>query len=665
MESEAAITAGPDAATSAPPSDEGDKARALSAGQLMALLPQFDQIELIGRGGMGMVFKARQKNLDRRVALKVLSPEAAAAAGFAERFAREARAMARLNHPNIVAIYDFGCVQHAGSELCYLTMEFVDGSNLRALLKQLLPMQALAIIPQICEALQYAHNIGIIHRDIKPENILVDTLGRVKIADFGLAKLLEQARSPSDYTLTRPDLVMGTPSYMAPEQLERPNEVDHRADLYSLGVVFYEMLTGQLPKGRFALPSQKVQIDVRLDEVVLKALEHDRELRYQQASEVRTSVETVRGSPPQLSPVHPRPPAVELPIAPPQAGKSEGVPRFPLALKVLAATSALTVAVAIVCYLTHAADITTVLIIGAALGLTFAPANQFHAQKQIRRARELGLWPALGEVPTIEHVNRLAQAGEMILAIKLCRQMGAGLAEAKAIAEKFRASEQLQSAQATPTGATPREPARFYGEAFALYCVAWTAFLFLWNLGWPGFMASVCIFAVIAWLQARYLQKFRPEIVAGREAQPRWMKALRPSNINAAFTLAFLLILLGIGFAGDTFDNPDVAKIFSATPALTDTSRDFLKNFQGIDSKSLNADVRDLTLGSDFTSYPIGLGSPDKLPPLRTLLIPAHPSGAQWAGIMARMIFYPAAIRRNSGSCPVSGCSRWPAFFSS
>ena len=283
--------------------------------RLVVLLPQFDQFELLGRGGMGVVYKARQKNLDRPVALKILSPDVANSPGFAERFAREARAMARLSHPNIVAVHDFGCVDNSGSELCYFTMEFVDGSNLRGLLKQLTAAQALAIVPQICEALQYAHDIGIVHRDIKPENILVDKKGRVKIADFGLAKLLQQARTPTDYTLTKPDLVMGTPSYMAPEQFEHPTEVDHRADLYSLGVVFYEMLTGQLPKGRFPLPSQKVQIDVRLDEVVLKALEHDRELRYQHASEVQTSVESVRSTPaPQTA--GPAPLAQAVPVLP-------------------------------------------------------------------------------------------------------------------------------------------------------------------------------------------------------------------------------------------------------------------------------------------------------------------------------------------------------------
>ena len=172
-------------------------------------------------------------------------------------------------------------------------MEFVDGLTLRQLLDagKLAPQEALAIVPQICEALQYAHDKGVVHRDIKPENILMDRSGQVKIADFGLAKLV--GREAKDFTLTGAGQVMGTPHYMAPEQIEHPQEVDHRADIYSLGVVFYQMLTGELPIGRFAPPSKKVQIDVRLDEVVLRALEKEPELRYQQASEIKTDVETI------------------------------------------------------------------------------------------------------------------------------------------------------------------------------------------------------------------------------------------------------------------------------------------------------------------------------------------------------------------------------------
>jgi hypothetical protein len=176
-------------------------------------------------------------------------------------------------------------------------MEYVDGVNLREALRMgpLPPEQALAVVPQICDALQYAHEEGVVHRDIKPENILLDRRGRVKIADFGLAKLLN--RPPAEFTLTGSRQVMGTLDYMAPEQRSRPLEIDHRADIYSLGVVFYEMLTGDLPLGRFAPPSQKAGVDARLDQVVHRALETDPERRYQRVSDVKTDVESVAGGP--------------------------------------------------------------------------------------------------------------------------------------------------------------------------------------------------------------------------------------------------------------------------------------------------------------------------------------------------------------------------------
>ena len=145
------------------------------------------------------------------------------------------------------------------------------------------------IVPQICDALQYAHEEGVVHRDIKPENILLDRKGRVKIADFGLAKLL--GRDKADFTLTGSRQVMGTLYYMAPEQVDRPLEVDHRADIYSLGVVFYEMLTGQLPVGRYPMPSEEAGTDAYLDEIVLHALEREPAKRYQHASEVKTDVQ--------------------------------------------------------------------------------------------------------------------------------------------------------------------------------------------------------------------------------------------------------------------------------------------------------------------------------------------------------------------------------------
>jgi len=258
--------------------------------ELAKQFPQLEILELLGQGGMGAVYKARQKQLDRLVALKILPPQVARTEAFAERFTREARSLAKLNHPRIVSVYDFG---HTEDGLYYFIMEFIDGTDLRHVIQagELSAAEALAIVPQVCEGLQFAHEEGIVHRDIKPENILIDKKGRVKIADFGLAKLLD--RPASLYTLTGAGQRMGTPHYMAPEQIEHPGQVDHRADIFSLGVVFYEMLTGELPLGRFAPPSQKVQVDVRLDKVVLHSLEKEPERRYQHASEVKTDVEAI------------------------------------------------------------------------------------------------------------------------------------------------------------------------------------------------------------------------------------------------------------------------------------------------------------------------------------------------------------------------------------
>jgi len=261
--------------------------------EVAKLFPQLEILDLIGAGGMGAVYKARQPALDRIVALKLLPSVRVGGSGFAERFNREARALARLNHPNIVAVYEFG---DAGG-LHYFLMEYVDGANLRLLEQgsRLSPREALQLIPQICDALQYAHDEGVVHRDIKPENVLVDRKGRVKIADFGLAKILGVETGST--RLTAEGQVMGTPHYMAPEQIERPLSVDHRADIYSLGVVLYEMLTGDLPLGKFEPPSRKVRVDVKFDEVVLRALENDPARRYQRASEVKTRVETISPDP--------------------------------------------------------------------------------------------------------------------------------------------------------------------------------------------------------------------------------------------------------------------------------------------------------------------------------------------------------------------------------
>src|SRR5258707_1088507 len=205
---------------------------------LATLFPQFEILAFIGQGGMGAVYKARQKQLDRVVALKILPPSIGQDPAFAERFAREARAMAKLNHPGIVTIYDFGQAQgRAGqtpAQLYYFIMEFVDGVSLRQLLQagRVAPREALAIVPQICDALQYAHDQGIVHRDIKPENILLDRRGRLKVADFGLAKLTGNSSdalpgasaATESRVLTETGKVIRTPQYMSPERTNEPSQ---------------------------------------------------------------------------------------------------------------------------------------------------------------------------------------------------------------------------------------------------------------------------------------------------------------------------------------------------------------------------------------------------------------------------------------------------------
>jgi serine/threonine protein kinase len=261
---------------------------------IVAAFPQFEILQLIGAGGMGRVYKVKQRHLDRIAALKLLPRELAADPAFAERFTREGRALAKLSHPNIVGVFDFGI----SGDYYWLLMEYVDGVNLRQAMhaEAMKPSEALHIIPSICAALEYAHGQGVLHRDIKPENILIDTAGRVKIADFGVAKLRgEEGRHVS---LTLSGSALGTPAYMAPEQIERPQDVDHRADIYSLGVVFYEMLTGELPLGRFPAPSETSGVDPRLDSVVFRTLEKQRERRWQSAGEMKTQVESVATAPP-------------------------------------------------------------------------------------------------------------------------------------------------------------------------------------------------------------------------------------------------------------------------------------------------------------------------------------------------------------------------------
>ena len=263
------------------------------AEDLGGLLVGLEVIELIGRGGMGFVYRARQRSLDRPVAVKLFPREAYEDPSFAERFANEARILANLSHPNIVAAYEFG----ESSRYCHLVMELIAGRSLRQRIERgpMPQVDAIDIATQVCDALEYAHGRGVIHRDIKPENILLEERAsggvRVRVADFGLAKLIQ--RRPTDFSMTAPNRLMGTPDYMAPEQRQKPNEVDARADVYALGVVLYEMLTGQLPLGRFAPPAA----DARLNRVVLRCLETLPQNRYAGVAEVRQELERIARGP--------------------------------------------------------------------------------------------------------------------------------------------------------------------------------------------------------------------------------------------------------------------------------------------------------------------------------------------------------------------------------
>lgn len=243
---------------------------------------------------MGAVYKAVQRKLNRKVALKLL-PERPETEGFhfAQRFEREAQAMAQLSHPHIVGVYDFGECP-AG---LYFVMEYVEGADLhRVLATGELTMEHFhGWVPQICAALHYAHRSGVVHRDIKPANILITQGGDVKIADFGLAKLAGAEHAGSN---TATNLSMGTPDYAAPEQIAGDQPVDHRADIYAIGVVMYQMLTGKLPRGAYPLPSEVNRAcDKRIDRLVLRAMQSEPGDRFADASDIVTSLTHIRSQP--------------------------------------------------------------------------------------------------------------------------------------------------------------------------------------------------------------------------------------------------------------------------------------------------------------------------------------------------------------------------------
>lgn len=258
---------------------------------LNRVLAHFEVECLIGQGGMGAVYKARQPKLDRYVAVKVVPAFLAGGEhNFAERFEREARAMAGLNHPHIVTVHDFGETENG---YLYIVMEYVDGRDMhhaivsgRAELKV-----ALNWMLQLCDAVQYAHDHDIVHRDIKPANILINKEGQVKVGDFGLVKLVGR-KLETAITLSR--VAMGTPDYSAPESLEEGGTVDHRVDVYSMGVLLYELLTGKVPRGAWKPPSAFARINPKLDQIVVKAMQPDPDQRYQSAAQLKEAILAVQ-----------------------------------------------------------------------------------------------------------------------------------------------------------------------------------------------------------------------------------------------------------------------------------------------------------------------------------------------------------------------------------
>jgi serine/threonine protein kinase len=262
-----------------------------SAAELQKLMPGYTIEKLLGRGGMGAVYRGVQTNLDRPVAIKILPPDVEKEdPSFAERFKSEAKLMARLNHPAVVAVYDFGSTS-AGQ--LYFAMEYVDGSDVSQMLAtqgRLPPEHALAITAHVCDALGAAHELGIVHRDIKPANVLINQKGQVKVADFGLAKVEE----PGQHGLTKTGYAMGTPDFVAPEALTLGTSIDGRADLYAVGVMLYQMLTGNIPRGAFKPASVLVpSVDPRYDQIIVKAMQHDREERHQSAAQLRAELDVI------------------------------------------------------------------------------------------------------------------------------------------------------------------------------------------------------------------------------------------------------------------------------------------------------------------------------------------------------------------------------------
>jgi serine/threonine protein kinase len=245
--------------------------------ELAPLFPAYEIGGFVAQGGMGAVYHARQKSLDRPVAIKILPREFGSDGQFRTSFEAEAKAMAKLNHPNLLAVYDFGAIDG----MLFIIMELVEGKSLHHSAHGIAIEQkeAARLVSGICRGLAHAHQAGILHRDIKPANILLTTKVEPKIGDFGLARPVGQAHGADE-------TIFGTPGYSAPEVLHNPNAVDQRTDIYAVGIILYELLTGQLPPDPWQPPSTLVRTDPGFDAIARRATHPSPELGYVDANEL-------------------------------------------------------------------------------------------------------------------------------------------------------------------------------------------------------------------------------------------------------------------------------------------------------------------------------------------------------------------------------------------
>ena len=286
----------------APPSNSDTQ-----AGEAQELvIPGYQIFEILGKGGMGRVHRAMQVSLNRMVAIKVLNDDLAKHKSFIRRFEKESGALASLNNPNITSIFDRG---HVGQTF-YFVMEYVAGPSLRHLINRRMKVpEIVQHVVILCGAMGHAHKRNVIHRDLKPENVLFTEDGVLKVADFGLANIVAPDRR---WELTRTQVSMGTVNYMAPEQRRDAKHVDHLADIYSLGVMFYEMLVRELPLGRFQPPSRRREgLDPRVDDLVMRMLDVDPDRRPQDAELIAAQLESVFGRIPRAA-VHAVPQAARV-----------------------------------------------------------------------------------------------------------------------------------------------------------------------------------------------------------------------------------------------------------------------------------------------------------------------------------------------------------------